>query len=341
MALLACGLAAPVSAQWLEFRTPGIPRKADGKADLTAPAPKTPDGRPDLSGLWRVDPHPYRLNVIQTLNDESVFTPAARDTYRKNVDNFRRDDPVTHCLPGGPSEILLGMFRMMQSPSMIGLMYEGGSGRYRQIFTDGRTLPVDPNPTWLGYSVGRWDGDTLVVDSAGFNARTWLDRAGHPHSERLHVTERFHRVDFGHVRFQMTFEDPDVLVKPISLSLALTYVPDTEMLETVCNEGERDTAHLVREVPARIRLGTDVLKKYTGVYTFREGPGIIPAFMGSTQVVSLVDDQLFLNALPLVAQSETMFDSSGGAAEFRADARGVIHLLLKLAEGEAFYDLKP
>jgi hypothetical protein len=340
VALVLWLLPVAASAQWLEFRTPGIPRKTDGKADLMAPASKMPDGKPDLSGLWRPDPNPYRLNLIQTLKDESVFKPAAEAIFKKNVDNFRRDDPVTHCLPGGPSEMLLGMYRIMQSPSMIGLLYEGGSGRYRQIFLDGRTLPVDPNPTWFGYSVGRWEGDTLVVDSAGFNDRTWLDRAGHPHSERLHVTERFRRVDFGHIRLQMTFDDPDMLVAPISLSLTLTYAPDTEMLETVCNEGERDTTHLVREVPARINLGSDVLKKYTGTYTFREGPGIIAGFMGSTQVVSLVDGQLFLNALPLIAQSETMFDSSGSAAEFRADARGVIHLVLKLAEGEAFYDLK-
>jgi len=156
------------------------------------------------------------------------------------------------------------------------------------------------------------------------------------------VTERFRRADFGHIQFQITFDDSQTLSKPLTLALRLTYAPDTEMLETVCNEGERDTAHLVPSVSPKVKLSAATLATYAGTYTFREGPAVIAGFMGATQVVSLVDGQLFLNALPLIAQSEMMFDSTGGAAEFRRDARGgVTRLVLKLAEGEAFYDRKP
>jgi hypothetical protein len=235
----------PVSlcAQWLDFRTPGIPRTADGKPNLTAPAPRTPEGKPDLSGLWRPELNPYNLDVIQDLKDEAVFLPAAEVLFQKHLADFRADDPLTHCLPGGPLEILaaggIALYRIIQSPNVVGLLYEGGSGRYRQIFMDGRELPKDPNPTWMGYSVGHWEGDALVVKSAGFNDRTWLDRVGHPHSENLRVTERFQRVDFGHMRFQLTYEDPDTLTRPLSISLTVNYAPDTDMLEDVC---ESETA---------------------------------------------------------------------------------------------------
>ena len=165
--------------------------------------------------------------------------------FLERVEDFRRDDPVTNCLPGGPSEMLNAMYRIIQSPAVVALLYESGTGRYRQIYLDGRHLPEDPNPTWLGYSVGHWEGDTLVVESAGFNDRTWLDRAGHPHSENLRVTERFRRIDFGHMQYQITFDDPETLTKPLSFSLAVNYRADTDMLENVCNENNRDKVHMV------------------------------------------------------------------------------------------------
>ena len=174
-------LTVTVSAQWLDWRTPAIPRTADGKPDLEAPAPRTHDGKPDLSGVWAPAPNPYRFTLIQDLQDEAIFRPAAQAVFQRRVVDFRRDDPVTNCLPGGPSDMLASTYRIMQSSAVIALLYENGTGRSRQIHMDGRKLPEDPNPTWLGYSVGRWEGDTLVVESAGFNDRTWLDRAGHPH----------------------------------------------------------------------------------------------------------------------------------------------------------------
>ncbi|MBV8906136.1 MAG: hypothetical protein JOZ22_21060, partial [Acidobacteriia bacterium] len=169
----------PISlgAQWLNLSTPAIPRMADGKPNLTAPPPHTAEGKPDFSGLWRRVPSPYFLDVIQDPKDESIFLPAAEAIFRKHLADFRRDNPFSHCLPGGPLNILTpGLHRIIQSPTVVAVLYEGGS-LYRQIFMDGRQMPKDPNPTWLGYSVGRWDGEALVVETAGFNDRTWLDMA--------------------------------------------------------------------------------------------------------------------------------------------------------------------
>ena len=328
-------------AQWLDFRTPGIPRTADGKPNLTAPVPRTSDGKPDLSGLWRPETNPYRFDLIQDPKDEAIFRPAAEAVFQKRLADFRRDDPVTHCLPGGPAEMLNGTYRIMQTPNMLALLYEGGSGRYRQIFMDGRKLPDDPNPSWFGNSVGHWDGDTLVVQSAGFNDRSWLDRAGHPHSERLRVTEGFRRVDFGHMQFQITFDDSETLTQPLTISLAVNYAADTEMMESVC-ENERDTVRLVAKATARVQLSAAVLEKYTGTYEYRGGSTTVMGFMGKTQKVSLINGQLYLNANPLIPQSETKFDSTGAAAEFVMDANGrMTHLVLSQTEGDARYERKP
>jgi hypothetical protein len=331
----------PISlgAQWLDFRTPGVPRTVDGKPNLTAPAPRTSDGKPDLSGVWQPEPNPYRFNLIQDLKDEGIFRPAAQAVFLARVKDFRRDDPVTNCLPGGPSEVLSTTHRIIQSPTLIALLYESGTGRYRQIYLDGRTLPKDPNPTWLGYSVGRWEGDTLVVESAGFNDRTWLDRAGHPHSERLRVTERFRRVDFGHMQFQITFDDPDTLTKPLSLSLTMNYSADTDMLENVCNENNRDIAHMVGTASEGVRLSQAALEKFVGRYEFRGGSRTVAGFMGMKQNVSLAKGQLYLNALPLIPLSETKFESTGAIAEFFLDANGAVtRLVLGQTEGAAIYD---
>jgi hypothetical protein len=334
-------LPVPLCAQWLNLPTPGIPRTADGKPDLKAPAPRTPAGKPDLSGLWRPEVNAYRFDLIQDLKDEAIFRPAAEALFLKRVADFRRDDPVTNCLPGGPSEMLNATYRIIQSPTVVGLLYEGAA-RYRQMYVDGRKLPDDPNPTWLGYSVGHWEGDTLVVETAGFNDRSWLDRAGHPHSENLRVTERFRRVDFGHMQFQIAYDDPETLTKPLSISLAVTYAADTDMLENVCNEGERDTVRLTPKVNTSVQLNPAVLAKYTGTYEFREGSTVVSGFMGMHQSVSLINGQLYLNALPLIPQSETKFASTGAAAEFLMDAKGtVMRLVLSQTEGDAKYDRKP
>jgi len=330
--------------QWLDFRTPGIPRTDEGKANLTSPAPRTPDGKPDLSGLWRPEFNPYNLDVIQDVKDERVFRPPAEALFKQHLAEFHGSDPITHCLPGGPLEILTAggtaLYRIIQSANMVALLYERGV-IYRQIFMDGRKLPKDPNPTWMGYSVGHWEGDTLVVESAGFNDRTWLDRLGHPHSENLRVIERFRRVDFGHMRFQITYDDPKTLTKPLSFSLAVNYVPDTDMLETIC-ENERDAAHLVGKASAGVNVASDVLAKYAGKYEFRDGPPIIQGFFGTTDTFSVIDGQLWMNAIPVIPLSETRFESAAVAVEFFMDAHGAVtHFMLRANEGEARYDRKP
>ena len=331
----------PVSlcAQWLNFPTPEIPRTADGKPNLTAPLPRTPDGKPELSGMWQAEINPYRFDLIQDLKDEAIFfRPAAEAIFMERVKDFHRDDPVTNCLPTGPSEMLNAMYRIIQTPTLVALLYESGTGRYRQIYMDGRKLPEDPMPTWLGYSVGRWEGDTLVVESAGFNDRTWLDRVGHPHSEKLRVTERFRRVDFGHIQFQIIYDDPETLAKPLSLSLAMNFAADTDMLENVCNEGNIDKIHLVGTGTGGVELSPAALAKYVGRYEFREGSRNVPAFVGVTQNVTLVNGELYLNAIPLIPRSETRFDSTGVAAEFVLDAKGAVtRLVLRQPEGDGIY----
>jgi hypothetical protein len=321
-------------AQWLKIKTPGIPRTADGKADLKAPAPQTPDGKPDLSGLWGTEDNTYVFNLTSDLKSDEIL-PWAQAVYKKRLEALDRDTPATRCLPGGPVEILGAQYRIIQAPNVVGILY--GSGAYRQIFTDGRELPKDPNPTWWGYSVGHWEGDTLVVQSAGFNDRSWLDFSGHPHTEDLRVTERFERRDFGHMQLQVTLEDPKTFTKPITIALNVDYVPDTEMLEYVCNENEKDTAHLVGkasdEVKGEVKVSSQVLSRYAGSYQERD------AKMKATVTVS--GDQLMFSlggkgAVPLTTLSETGFFFPGGfPVDFIKDDKGAVtHFLLHAPCGD-------
>lgn len=333
-----------LNAQWLGYREPGIPRTPDGKPNLTAPVPRNADGKPNLSGLWQPEISPYRFDVIQDIKDEGVFRPDAEALFLKRAVDLRRDNPVTHCLPAGPQAIFASgstrFYRIVQSPNMIALLYELDG--FRQIYTDGRPLPKDPNPTWVGYSIGHWDGDTLVVETAGFNDKTWLDMVGHPHSERLRVTERFRRTDFGHMQVQVTYDDPEVLTKPLTISVAVRYAADSDMLEYVCNEDEQDTRHLVGTAKTVAHPSAALLAKYAGEYRFREGVVSSRDFFGPDQIISVVHGQLFMKDFPLIPQTETRFDSTAGTIEFFVDPAGkVTHFILSAAEGDARYDRKP
>jgi len=339
--ILALVFSVSALAQWLNLPTPGIPRTADGKPNLTAPVPRMQDGKPDLSGLWQPDLTPYRFDVIQDLKDEDTFRPAAQALFLQRAVNLRHDNPVTHCLPAGPQAIFAAgstrFYRIVQSPSVIALLYELGG--YRQIYTDGRGLPKDPNPTWMGYSVGHWDGDTLVVETAGFNDKTWLDMVGHPHSERLRVTEKFRRADFGHMQVQVTYDDPETMTKPLTMSVGVTYAADGDMLEYVCNEDERDTDHLVGTAKAVAHPSPAVLDSYSGQYKFREGALSSRDFFGADQIVSVQRGQLYMKDFPLIPKSQTTFDSTAGTIEFHLDSSGrVTHFILSAAEGDARYD---
>ncbi|MBZ5631616.1 MAG: hypothetical protein LAO55_00690 [Acidobacteriia bacterium] len=133
--------------------------------------------------------------------------------------------------------------KIVQTPGLIVMLLEG-DGTSRQVYTDGRKFPGDPQPLWMGYSVGRWEGDTLVVETRGINDKTWLDALGHPHSEDMRVTERFHRRDFGHMDVQITIDDPKTYTKPFSVKVTHRLLPDTDILEWYCAENEKDRKHL-------------------------------------------------------------------------------------------------
>src|SRR5579864_5876092 len=240
-------LSMPLTAQWLTYKTLGIPRTPDGKPNLSAPAPRAADGKPDLSGIWRGPMRSvYTQNIAADLKPNEI-QPWARGVYQEHVRNLGADSPRAHCLPDPPPYYhLAGLARIVQTPAMTLIVNEGisNSGVTRTIFTDGRGLPEEMNPTWLGYSVGRWDGDMLVVTTAGFNDKTWLDVSGHPHSEALRITERFHRRDFGHMDAEMTFDDPRMYTKPFTIKVAYELQPASDIFEYFCDENEKDTGHL-------------------------------------------------------------------------------------------------
>lgn len=245
MVLLAA--ATPAAAQWLNYPTKGVPRTADGKPNLSAPAPRTPDGKPDLSGIWNPNPK-YLRDFASGLKPGDVpLQPWAEAIYNERKDGAHaKEEPDANCLPQGVPKIDAAPvpWKIVEIPGEIVILYEAFT-QYRQIFTDGRALPRDPNPTWLGYSVGKWDGDTLVVDSVGFNGKAWLDQVGHPLTDALHVTERFKRRDFGHMELQVTIDDPKAYTKAWTVTEDPHLLLDSELLEFVCNENEKDVRHMV------------------------------------------------------------------------------------------------
>lgn len=247
-AILALLAGASLSAQWLDLKTPGIPRTADGKPDLTAPAPKTAGGKPDLTGMWNPDRNAM-VNLAGKLKDADLgMTPPALTLFNKRKTGLDAiEEPDANCLPQGVPKIDAAPvpWKLVMEPNEVVILYEAFN-LFREIFTDGRQLPPDPNPAWLGYSVGHWDGDSLVVETTGFNGKTWLDMAGHPLSETMRVTERFRRPDFGHLEITVTIDDPAMYSKVWTAKENLTYLADSELLEFNCNENERDVRHMLR-----------------------------------------------------------------------------------------------
>jgi hypothetical protein len=324
-------LCVPATAQWIGYKTPGIPRLPDGRPNLSAPAPRTADGKPDLSGIWqagRVGQYGYDYDVTQNLKPGDV-QPWARDLRFKRAQDFRKDSPLAHCMPVSvPFLNFRGLSRMVQTPLLMVIMYESPNSPHRTIFMDGRELPKDPNPTWLGYSVGRWDNDTLVVSTAGFNELGWLDVDGNPQTESLKLTERFHRKDFGHLELDTTFEDPKVFTKPFTLHMEKVLAADTEILEDVC-ENEKSGAHLT----GGVSVPKDLLAKYAGTYDLG-GRQLVVSVQGEQLIVE--DSQNPLDKL-FVARSESTFSSSVSqvALEFVRDGRGnVTHLMRRLGANE-------
>ena len=311
-------LALPAWAQWISYPTPGIPRTADGKANLSAPAPRTGDGKPDLSGLWRGGGGRYDYDVAQHLNPSEI--QAWAETVRlQRVADFRKDSPLARCLPVSiPFHDSRDLSRIVQTPGLIVVLYESPNSPHRTIFLDGRPLPKDPSPTWLGYSVGRWDGDTLVVESIGFNDKGWLDVGGHTNTESLKITERYHRRDFGHMDLDVTIDDPKTYEKPFTLAMHKAFAPDVEILEDVC-ENERDRGHL----ESGIKIAPETLAKYAGVYEFAPG---------HQAVVTISDGLLWVQdgtaaKVLYVPRTETTFLASvvnDDAIDFTKNSQGAI-----------------
>jgi hypothetical protein len=241
---LLCALSVP--AQWLDFPKPGVPRTPDGKPNLSAPAPKTADGKPDLSGVWQPRAG-YTGNIAKDLKPgEVVFQPSAEKLYNHRMETQAKDDPQAYCvLSGVPRENVVPYpIKFLNAGNVIVILHEALHS-YRQIFMDGRALPKNPNPSWMGYSIGHWDGDALVVESSGFVEDSWLDNNGHPGTESMRVTERFRRPDFGHLELQLTIDDPKAYKKPWTVNLQFTAMPESELIEYVCSENEKDLNHLV------------------------------------------------------------------------------------------------
>jgi hypothetical protein len=237
----------PGFAQWLDYPTPGIPRTVDGKPNLSAPAPRTADGKPDLSGLWYRDSARLFQDIAADFKPgELPIQPWAAAVAKEREQANRKDDPYSHCMPPSVPRINSGNhpFKILQTPGLIAILYET-SNTFRQIYTDGRPLPKDPQPSWLGYSTARWNGDTLVVETAGFNDQNWLDGdKGRPQTTALHVTERFHRINFGLLEIEATIDDPKAYTRPFSTKESLHLLADSDLIENIC-ENERDASHLV------------------------------------------------------------------------------------------------
>ena len=255
---VAAGLS--LRAQWLNQPIAGAPRTPDGKINMTGPVPRL-NGKPDLSGIWQVQGDPRAPNGLfglgESLNSRyfrdvlSDFKPEERPLTPGGAERLRQHsqpgafNPTLNCLPDGVphGDLLPEPFKILHTPGVIVMLYEVET-TFRQIFIDGRKPPVDPSPTWQGYSVGHWDGDTLVIETSGFNDRSWLDARGTPRSEEMRIEERFRRRDYGHMDLTITITDPQTFTRPITFSVVEELLPDTDLLEHYCVENERDDKHM-------------------------------------------------------------------------------------------------
>jgi hypothetical protein len=254
--------------QWINEPARGVPRTPDGKPNLTAPARRM-NGKPDFTGIWQTDmAAPGEIEkIIPTIAFSAVPGDDPR-TFSRYLFNVMADYPPNdiklsqdgqkawdvnrslgdsvgpRCLPNGlpMTELFPLPRRIVQTPALVAVLYEGDLPR--QIHLDGRKLPADPNPAWTGYSVAKWDGDTLVVETVGLNSRAFLDAFAHPRSDAMRMLERWQRRDFGHLEIQVTIEDAKYYSKPITFRYTSTLIPDDDLLEWVCTENEKDKGHI-------------------------------------------------------------------------------------------------
>jgi hypothetical protein len=234
-------------AQWLNYPTKNAPRMKDGKVDMSAPLPRTKDGKPDITGIWMPNGLKYLIDIAVDLGPNGVpFQPWAAALYKQRRADRGKDDPNNLCLPSGVPEkdAVTSPFKIMQYPGETLILYESRT-IFREIFTDGRPLPKDPNPTWQGYSIGRWEGGDFVVETNGLNDKIWMDTNGHPLTEAAHITERYRRHDYGHMDVQITVDDLKAYTKPWTITENPSLLTDTDLLESVCEENNKDARHIV------------------------------------------------------------------------------------------------
>jgi hypothetical protein len=264
IALVHC--ARPSFGQWLKYPTTGVPRAKDGKVSLNAAAPRTRDGKPDFSGIWLTgNPIPCSkatdedflacgaelplsrdaINIGVTLPGGLPYQPWAAELVKKRTADQAKDDPHVRCLPDTfiRSYGLPHMQKFIQVPGLLVMLDEMNAG-YRQIFTDGRALPADPVPSWNGWSSAVWEGDTLVVKSNGFRDDLWLDIAGSPLTDAAKTVERIRRPDYGHVEIELTVDDSKAYTKPWTIKLTQQIIVDTDLIDEICLENEKSSAHM-------------------------------------------------------------------------------------------------
>ena len=253
--------------QWLRYPTEGVPRTADGKPHLKAPAPRLPDGKPDFSGIWHAS-NPNRCvpgtgqfiecgteiggsrlnrNLGLDLPGGLPYQPWAAKLAKDREADDSRDDPHVRCLPDNPPRAwtLPHLTKAVHTPKLLVLLYEVNA-MYRQIFIDGRPLPEDPTPGWNGYSTARWDGDTLVVQTAGFRDNLWIDMGGSPMSDAAMMTERIRRPNYGTLNLEITIDDPKVYTRPFTVNLTQDIEVDTELIDEFCLENEKSYERMQR-----------------------------------------------------------------------------------------------
>ena len=251
-------MSASVDAQWLNYPTAGVPRLPNGQPNLSAPAPRTADGKPDLSGIWQLESRcppegcsdyaaaPEFLDFGARLPGGLPYQPWAADLVKARSAQLGKDDPVGFCRPPGALRILTfpPPRKFVQLPGLVVILSERDV-TYRQLFADGRPLPSDPSPSWNGYSAGKWEGDTFVVETNGFQDGIWLDRKGSPMTDAAKVTEKFRRVNYGSLEIDVTVNDPKAYTKPWSVTLTQRIMLNTELLDYYCLDNEKDAKHMV------------------------------------------------------------------------------------------------
>ena len=331
---LTLAVAIDAGAQWLKLPTPGLPRLPDGQPNLEAPAPRTADGKPDFSGLWKNDGGDRLYNNIAVDLKPGDVAPWADAVYQKRKLEFGKNSMETQCMPMGPQYLTTRYreFRIVQTPTLIVLAYEDLV--HRMIFMDGRALEADPNPTWLGYSVGRWEGDTLVVESNGYTDRSWLDWDGHPHTEALRITERYTRRNFGRIDVSVSMVDPAAYPNGIRFTMPVKFRPDTELIEAYCENNAASLARMAKTAPAQpVDVHTAILSGYVGVYDLLDADNNKTVAAITLEGASLVLDYDGKGKEALLPLSASRFSWSGTIIEFATGTGGVMEMVVHYAEG--------